>query len=153
MRNRRRIVEMLKDAPEDIKAMTVAELIEKFSKEIELDEKAELDENNKVIKSFTGVYIKFKEDNGNFGLDVDYIRIDKIKTGSKDTDWNQLFDIKGEKVQFSNICNAVRELNYGAYSSMSTDELMGAEVITKEDYEHAKLQLEKANEIIEKAKS
>jgi hypothetical protein len=152
MKYKHRILEIFKDSPEDILAMTVAELIEKFSKEIEADKKATLKANNSIIENFTGVYIKVREDDGTFGLEVDYIRIDEIKAGSMDTDWNQLYNIKGEKVQFCNINNALVELNFKCQNSMSADELMGAEVIAKEDYEHAKLQLEKVNEIIEKVK-
>ena len=153
MRNKVRILDLLKDAPDDILKLTVSELIEKFSKEIEADKKATLKANNSIIENFTGVYIKVKEDDGTFGLEVDYIRIDEIKAGSMDTDWNQMYDIKGEKVQFCNINNALVELNFECRHSMSAEELRSAEVILKLDYEYAKIQLNNINKIIDKVKS
>jgi len=149
MKNKSRIWRMLKDAPEDIKSITVAQLVDKFGKELEAERKAKLSNDDKVCSDFTGVYIKVRDEDATFGLDVDYIRIDSIKPGSMDTEWEQLYDVIGEKVQFSNIKNALRDCN----DNMSADELYGAEVITKEIFDHAKTQLELANEIIDKIKA
>lgn len=152
MKYKHRILEIFKDSPEDILAMTVAELVEKCSKEVDAEKKIKLDADNKIIEEFTGAYIKVREDDGTFGLEVDYIRIDEIKTGSRNTDWEQLYNIKGEKVQFSNINNALRELDFRVGDSFTAKELEGVEIITKEDYEHAKTQLENINKIIDKVK-
>jgi len=82
MRNKSRILEMLKDAPEDIKKLTVAELIERLTKDQEKTNKEELHANNKVIEEFTGVYIKIRDEDAAFGVYVDYIRINENKNAS-----------------------------------------------------------------------
>lgn len=152
--NKHRILKALENAPDEIKSMTVEALIDKLAKEQEKQKKEELDANNKVIKEFSGVYIKTRDENV-FGLEVSYIRIDKISVGSMTTDWERMYNIKGEKVQFCNINNALIELgsSKNREDHLSAKELRGAEIITKEDFETAHNHLKTINAIIDKVKS
>ena len=152
--NKHRILKALKDAPEDIKSMTVGALVDKWTKEQEKQDKEELDANNKIIEEFSGVYIKVRDENV-FGPEVSYIRIDEISVGSMTTDWERLYDIKGEKVQFSNVNNALIELGSAKNREdhLSAKELRDAEIITKEDFETAHNHLKTINEIIDKVKA
>ena len=151
MRYKYRIIEMLSDAPEDIKAMTVSELLEVCAKEVAEAKKEEDEANEKVCSEFKDSYIKIIDEESIFGVETKYIHIKTIEPGSMTTEWKRCYNVSGTKIRFSDNDYGIRELESVRCSdSMMAEELNSAERITEEDFKEARYQLEVIEGVIKK---
>ena len=148
MKYKARILDLLKDAHEDVLSMSVEQLIEKLTGDVEQDKKEELEECNKVCEKYAGIYLRMSDNDTLFGPRTEYIRIGEIKPGSFTTDFDRVYDIQGHSVSFSLIHNVSKDLVSGhAHDCMTQDELDGATIIKKEEYEDALRQLSAISEL------
>jgi len=147
------VLRALKSASEDIKSMTVRELIDKLSKTHQEEKEKEEKENERICKEFRGSYLKFKIVDGTFGDETKYIYIEDIKPGSMTADYERLFDIKGQRINFSDVITSHVEMKMGdTRDSMLGEALERGEKISKEDFEQAKKECEKIRGLIDKMK-
>ena len=143
------ILRALKNAPEDIKSMTVGQLIDKISKEQSEIENADKEECKKVCEEFKGAYIKVLIKDGTFGPESQYMYIKDIQSGSMTTEYERLFDINGKRISFSRLLSSCRDMKFGCVNDLFTaDQLRCAEKISKEDFEYAERQSESMEKII-----
>jgi len=154
VKNKARILDLLKDASADVKSMSVGQLVEKLSKELESEKKEEREACEKVCISFKDSYIKvFKHEGGLFGDEVIYVHITNIKPGSFTTDYERTFDIEGYKITFSDKFNNSMYMKFGdTHNCMTSKSLENAEKITVEDYKEAEKQLMAIKSIVDKIK-
>ena len=69
--------------------MTVKELTEHIKQEEEDRISDEEEVHKAIIKKFSGIYLKTRNEDTIFGLEANYFRIDKVSKGSLDTDYNR----------------------------------------------------------------
>lgn len=139
MTHKSRIVELLKKAPDDIKSMTVQEMLDKFENEIQEDN-LKLEEHEKsVCDEFRGAYLCIKKDCNLFGSTTDYMFIKDIKPGSLTTEFNRTYELEGDIISFSPKFVNSRKFKPGdVYDSITESELREAISIdeTKFDIAH-----------------
>lgn len=111
--------------------------IDKFLNSIKNDiDEAELKTKHNidsVINDFTDVYLKHKEFDSLFNsVTLTIYHIKTLNFETYDTDYNKLYLINGERIQFN--CNYINSVNDINNCHKSEHELRGYNVITKKEY-------------------
>jgi len=133
-----RLLEMLKKVPEDIKSLTVDELIARLKKESDAQKKERKEADKAICDKFSGKCIKFSKPSGLFGAETIYVQIDSIKPKTYTTGWERVFSIGGQRIIFSHAFTGVRELNPSdVRDSMEESSLNKASIITQEEFDAA----------------
>jgi len=148
------VLNLLKNAPEDIRALNVGELIDKAQKWSDDEQKKEEEECNKVCNEFEDSYIKIVDEDGLFGMpETKYIHINKLIKGSMTTEWERTFNISGIQIRFSEHDYGLRELDIeSCRDSMTAKDMQAAERISESDFEEARYQLEIIEGVIKKVR-
>jgi len=147
-----RIIELFKNAPEDVLSLTVSQLLEKLQKDVDQERKEQKDKEGAICGRFKGQYIKLRDEDGIFGnLEVEYIFIEDIEPGSFTTDHERSYNIKGLSISFWGGHASYREMKMGdCHDSKVFKELDEAIIISKEDFDNAKSKHDEIIEIIKK---
>lgn len=146
-----RLLELLKQAPEDIRSLTVEELIDRLQVEVNAQKKERDDADKAICEKFNGTYIKFSDPDGLFGEEMTYMSIESIKPGTYTTDWERVFFIEGTRIFFSNGFTGARPIKPSdAGDSMEEYRLNDATIITKKEFDEALAQCEQVNSLIDK---
>lgn len=132
-----RIIELFKNAPEEIKSMKVSDLLDKLQKDVDEENKVQLELESSICEKFKGKYLKVFTKDGLFGHhDIDYIFIKNIGPGSYDTNYERGYHISGDVFHVSKNHFVKRELKWGhASDDMTVKELESAVIITKEEFD------------------
>ena len=150
-----RIIELFKNAPDEIKSLTVAQLLERFQIEVDAEREEQSKLEATICDRFRGKYLKFRDENGPFdSLKVEYIFIEDIKPGSLTTEHKRSYDLSGKRVLFWNNHASYKDLEMGhVYDSKMGKELEEATIISKEEFDSAKEKYDEITEIIKNIKN
>jgi len=136
IRKSRQLIEILENSDID-KNMSVKDLLEKASSNIEKYEENLIKQDNKVIKRYTNVYLKFHDNDSRFGateLSVMYIK--SINPESYTDRWERTYALNGDIYNFNSIMGVNhREFESGHVNSSYTEkQLKEYTQIPEEEY-------------------
>jgi hypothetical protein len=114
--------------------MTIGELVNSIEKKNKEQEDKNALIRKTVIDNYTGKYIKIHEENGIFGESLEIYKIDSIKSVGYDTDYNELYGIKGTKISFSKRDLSMYKVKGECSDSFSYANLQQATLIQYENY-------------------
>lgn len=122
------------------KNLTVEDLIEKLQSEQDKVEKEEQARINNYRTKYRECYLKEIDEDSIFGKTLNVYYIMRLEGTDKNTDWETLYHISGNKLSFSPRDINFRGLNPQRVEDTFTEkELDSMKAITKEDYKQYEL--------------
>lgn len=125
-----------KHADDDMLNMTLTDLIEKYNKELDDEQKIQDKNDAKVANKYENKYLKiFPEDI--FGKELKVIHITKLTPDGYDTDYNRLYEISGTYISFCDTGRVYSNTfeNDTQSSTFSEAELEQYTFISKKEYD------------------
>jgi|688.fasta_scaffold529657_2 hypothetical protein len=132
---KRTLLNAINEIKSDLHGLSLSDIINQFTTDINEYDKDTIERENKVILDFTDVYLLGIEDNNVFGKEVELIHIKTLKVESYTTNWERTYILTGRRIVFHKGGFYSREFDTSVYSMFTEKKLRGLTKITKEEYE------------------
>lgn len=132
--NIKAILKQLEKLSQDVIELTVSAMKYNFEKEVQEYEVAKKRAEEALIKEFSGAYLKRRTDDSMFGVKLEILHVTSLQFETYDTEYEKLYQCKGELMRFSNINVHKRDLDTSR-ESFSEKDLRSCEIISKEEFD------------------
>lgn len=133
---KRTLLNAINEIKSDLHGLSLSDIINQFTTDINEYDKDKIERENKVILDFTDVYLKrFTLDKSMFGDELELMNIKTISVESYTDRWERTYSISGNRIWFAKHDFNFREFNDSVYSMFVEKELRSFTKITKEEYE------------------
>jgi hypothetical protein len=132
---KRTLLNAINEIKSDLHGLSLSDIINQFTTDINEYDKDTIERENKVILDFTDVYLLGIEDNNVFGKEVELIHIKTLKVESYTEGWERTYLLSGSRINFHKGGFYGRDFDTSVYSMYTEKDLRNCIKITKEEFE------------------
>ncbi len=115
--------------------LTIAELVDVFQKHLDESERIKQEQEDAVIKKYTGLYLKKISEDSLFGTTLEVIKIDSLTTSSYTDNWDRTYLLTGNCINFDYRGLTNRPFDTSVHSMYTERQLDAYTVITEDEYQ------------------